>query len=312
MIKLKKIIKENPDKVYKETSNKDYITLQWDDTDAYAFGIINDKMVISNAEDTHLDIRWYDRYKNIEGIKKATNRNDFKHSGRIWINDRVISFWDPPKTNSELKKILHQIEDEFKKVFPELNVRHLWDNYKIEVYDDKESTSSLVDAKYYITGGVTDTTIQHVVSPVAKIKKNIPGGGWEKRPAGLTPSQIDAMLDRAGTIKKGNIIKEKRIKLTEWIPYDDSVFVQERYGMKYVLLLLGKFRKSLDTSPNINYIKKLTGNNLTQVVLDAYPQLDAGVIDKIKHLDNLIQIGKISNCKSLLDEIIYELKMKRV
>jgi hypothetical protein len=100
---------ESPDSVkYKN------LTLNWNAKDAIAFGYKDNKMFISDFSSLH--------YKN-----KNVNRKFLKFCGRLWINSKIISFWDFPKNYNELRNVLNDIEISFNlKNNEELKITNDW------------------------------------------------------------------------------------------------------------------------------------------------------------------------------------------
>lgn len=90
-------INESPDTIEK-------LDVSFRDKDAIPFGYYNDNLYIGNFGRTHGDIKipYYD--KEDVGIGRKT----FKFPGRIWVTNKIISFWEYP-SKAELFKILNDL-----------------------------------------------------------------------------------------------------------------------------------------------------------------------------------------------------------
>lgn len=170
----KTTIKENPDRVTP--------AIRWDNTDALSFGIYNNKMYISycsnliwdsikisHADKSHINdlgrgsIQFL---KSHGGIKKfntilfgdnvdiTTERELFKYPGRVWLNDKIISFWEYPK-KEELIDVLSELSNEINNVY---GVHINFNGFFIENGDDKEnkliSINDYVGGNDYINGNI--------------------------------------------------------------------------------------------------------------------------------------------------------------
>ena len=134
MIILKKLLKENPDVI-----NSGGIHLDWDSEEAnITFGNDGTKMMIcpSPHPETY---RFYDFIKycntnpdyslelaaeefdddispSYDFDAEIISRFNFRYPGRAWLKNKILSFWVYPKEN-EIKKILSDIEKEYKRVY---------------------------------------------------------------------------------------------------------------------------------------------------------------------------------------------------
>jgi len=158
------------------------------------FGYFNGKIVIGKINSTHTLMK--DFYPEIEDSKMS--RHNLKYSGRIWINEKIISFWDYPETHKALYDILSDIEKEFYQKFKKpLTINP--NNWYIEIIDkslDRENydnifmewgnaeESILISVKDYKGSGEWSEEKKgqdHVKSPLLKIEKEVPSGfGSEK------------------------------------------------------------------------------------------------------------------------------------
>jgi len=120
-------LNESPDKIIGFEPYEHKIA-GWDDKDAYAFGLLNDKMVVSKKGDSHGDIFDYEEMQRLKKLKNTqTFRGIWDLPGRIWVKKKLISFWYYPKTNKELEEIIKKIEKKLRK--------KIWDDpdFKIEI-----------------------------------------------------------------------------------------------------------------------------------------------------------------------------------
>jgi hypothetical protein len=101
------ILNETPDSVQLKATGM--VVAKWHFGDARPFGYKNGKMRIGDRAKTHHDIT--NIYNDLGG--KTLSRKDYKYSGRLWMNKKIISFWDYPPFG-ELKKVLADIEKEMK------------------------------------------------------------------------------------------------------------------------------------------------------------------------------------------------------
>jgi len=107
-MKLKKLLRENPDGVYVGNTR-----LSYTEGDAHAFGIHKGKAYFSDPGGVHFAIR--DHLLDRGEIKEKDYddfpylRGDYKYPGRLWAEDKVISFWEFPKQN-QIKSIISKLE----------------------------------------------------------------------------------------------------------------------------------------------------------------------------------------------------------
>ena len=153
------------------------------------FGYYDGKMRVGKLNGIHPSIK--ELYDDIE--RSVHSRLDLKYPGRLWIQDKVVSFWEYPKTKTELLKILSDVENEFfrmaKRPFT-LNPN----DWFIEIVDKRlagdnfpEVFGEWADAEDAILVPVKDYSgsdewseetkgKEHVQSPVDKGPKKVPPG----------------------------------------------------------------------------------------------------------------------------------------
>ena len=105
---------ENPD----YSHSIDGSPLNFEDYDAYAFGYDpKGKMLVSKARDTHTDLG----YTNT-GVGGSPyymfDSEDMKYRGRLWLESKVMSFWDYPTTKKIFNKILEDLQEAFNAKHP--------------------------------------------------------------------------------------------------------------------------------------------------------------------------------------------------
>jgi len=208
MIKFNRLC-ESPDAIHKYDGSWGYHKLisKYNDSDAFAFGIIDNKMYIGNPAKSHGVLGDKDEKLNIM-LKKNIDfdREVFKYPGRFWLNKKLISFWIYPKTNSELRKIIRSIENAFYDKFNK--IIKIWDdlNFLIEInnqekipigvngenwgnnyngdwetYSDK--TRELIPIKMFNKSAdysEEEFKKDHILSPSKKKKRYVPDGWGNK------------------------------------------------------------------------------------------------------------------------------------
>lgn len=98
--------------------------------------------------------------------------------GRIWLNSKIISFWQYPKSKEELKKFVELLEKYF-------NI-NIWNDpeYKIEL-SEKEHNGKIIRISDYDTNIEDNIEKSHIKSPLKKpLKKpnRVPYGFGSKNP----------------------------------------------------------------------------------------------------------------------------------
>lgn len=183
---------ENPDMIEAKNLNKRLPgthTLGLTDLQV-PFGYYKGKMRIGKINSVHPAIKMF--YPDMEE-DNFNGRNDMKYPGRIWISDKVISFWEYPNSKIDLYKILKDIEKEFLKKFRKpftINPN----NWYIEIVDKKlegenfpENFMEWGDAEDAILIPMNDykgsdewskeaIDKEHVKSPLVKKRKKVPWG----------------------------------------------------------------------------------------------------------------------------------------
>jgi len=191
---VKETLFESPDIIQADNLEKvtQKPTLDWNDLGTYAFGYFKNKMLIADKNEPHYSV---ELSYNIENDPDAPSmsRSDMKATGRIWMNEKLISFWKYPQNKNLLFKILKDIQVEFHDRFPdERQPLFFDDDWFIEIISDKlpnnkinkfesDWAQSLNSAIIPINDykGSDDQSIEamkkgHIESPMNKLKpKNI-------------------------------------------------------------------------------------------------------------------------------------------
>ena len=215
---------ETPDSIYDLDPKYNYYkkVANWDDPDAFAFGIIDDKMYLGNAAETHND------YTTRLRLQKRINDDDSdlpggrlrnKYPGRIWIDKKFISFWTYPKSGEELEKVIHMIENAFKEQF----------NLDIDIWNDPDFKIEINESPDYSVKHSSDDAFSGVWHTIREgAKKLIPLKDYktsydvpkEMQKQGHTPKDTNFReLYRKYRIKKHGIPKHKNTKYTGTEPY---------------------------------------------------------------------------------------------
>ena len=153
------------------------------------FGYYNGKIRLGKINGIHPAIK--DLYPDM--ADKKSYRQDLKYAGRIWIKDRVISFWEYPETHKALYDILSDIENEFPKQFKKhftinpnnwyieiVDKRLEGDNFPEYFKDWKDAEDAiLIPVRDYKGSGEWSEEQkgkEHVKSPLLKQNKAVPSG----------------------------------------------------------------------------------------------------------------------------------------
>ena len=92
-----KQLNESPDYV-----NASGVTLNWYASTSYAFGYLKGKFVISLKNSMHSEM----------GVNfKGSVRRAFTYPGRIWPEEKLISFWTYPKTRKHFDKVINDLNN---------------------------------------------------------------------------------------------------------------------------------------------------------------------------------------------------------
>lgn len=128
MLKFKSILKniyESPDMVYR----KGYLhPVSFYESDSYPFAFFKGKVYLGRQRSIHAQLC----------KDNLLNRSVLKYSGRFWKNENIISFWEYPKTNSEMREILNKIKNKFKEQYNiDIDLNKLMIEIVVDIVDDK-------------------------------------------------------------------------------------------------------------------------------------------------------------------------------
>ncbi len=160
MKNFKKFLSENPDRVNNE--------VWWGRQDSRTFGYVNNKFFVSKETTNHPD--YFIQLLNSKQISKVdfpdgppttAHRDNFKYPGRLWVTEKIISFWKFP-SKSDFNKLI----DDLKK-----NGIDVDKDWKVDI----KKSASYGQAELLPISDYTDkfksmkiTQVNHVMDPVAK------------------------------------------------------------------------------------------------------------------------------------------------
>lgn len=122
-MKSNKLLVENPNAIYSE----DYdVVIRWQNVRTVCFSYYGEKMYVGTEKMSHLNL--YAKTPYIDEIAEE-NFGRGKYAGRLFISNRIISFWDFPPDKNTLKQVLFDIEQSIPIKFDK--------DWKIEVPTDK-------------------------------------------------------------------------------------------------------------------------------------------------------------------------------
>ena len=135
--KFSEYIKESPNLIRTNDLKLDY-----DDDDAIAFGILNNKIFIGDYGKMHVFM-----YP-LQHQKKLT-----KNEGRVWVNSKVISFYTPYPNPNFLNEYLEKLEKL-------INTKH---NINIDFFKDKWKIDFTDIKKEFVKKGINTEHIEDLV-----------------------------------------------------------------------------------------------------------------------------------------------------
>lgn len=153
------VLNENPDSLGSVNG------VDWSSSGSYAFGWYNNKVKISNEKGNHgtlaSNIKPNDKHPIIKVFGNFEERRYFDYPGRIWLNQKVISFWIYPKSNKQLKRYITELEHGFRKMCG-INV-DIWNDldFTIEITADDENVEEFGDG---VKGEWENTPVHKYIS----------------------------------------------------------------------------------------------------------------------------------------------------
>jgi len=132
---------ESPDRIMGMHPTQHYFKslVDWYADLTYAFGIYDNKMLVSTIRETHHDI--IQKIKEDSKMSGFLSRGTFEFPGRIWLFHKYISFWTYPKNNADMKKFIKELEVSLEEQ----------QNRRVVIWDDPEF---MIDIK--IDSDITD------------------------------------------------------------------------------------------------------------------------------------------------------------
>lgn len=183
-----RIIKESPDTV--NLPNGDI--LKFDDPKSYPFGYLGSGLHIGKEGTYHVQ-----EFEDEEGNIKVSRRM-FKYPGRIWLEGKIISFWQYPLDKNKLKDIIKELEKQLK-------IRIYNNGYKIEIVNElvpeflynrseyNTMDSTLIPLEDYTSSKDRNINTQHTSSPAQKTNVKVPQGfGSKGKLNGALPNETAA------------------------------------------------------------------------------------------------------------------------
>ena len=168
------LITENPDSI---DYDRDKNSVSFSSPGAYAFGIFNDKALISDEKATHGTLYsklTYDERFDIGG--PAEIRQYLKYTGRFWLEQKVMSFWLYPLTKKLFFDILKLIQDAAMK--DGIAFLPFDEDWQVEVIVERDANNmkiyKMVSVKDFIgsaDNNEEELAVQHVASPMDKLTR---------------------------------------------------------------------------------------------------------------------------------------------
>jgi hypothetical protein len=170
-------INENPNAVYSEEYD---VAIPWTSIRTMCFSYYGEKMYIGSGKMTHLNL--YAEYPGIDE-RAEDNLGRGKYAGRLFVNLRIISFWDFPPNKSEFDKTIADIEkmvntkftDDWKVEVPSKRTLEKKDNFGWGSWYPKKTDQEFIPIREYAGGyerNPDEMRMQHVMSPLKKSETN--------------------------------------------------------------------------------------------------------------------------------------------
>jgi hypothetical protein len=302
-MKLKNMLKENMLKENPDSINAGDMYAYYRTPGAHAFGFYNGKVYIGDEGRTHYQIKvdlLYrgEKFTPDEWKKFPNDRSKYKHSGRLWMREKLISFWNYPVEN-QIKNIISKLE---KAVGTKM-----WNNgWRIEIIDKggkiyrptkkqqgergwgvgkelgKDKDVRLIPLEDYQgsqkQGG---KELSHQKSPLLKKQKKVPMGvGSRKKVKGALPGETPAATrDRIrkglgdGVIKLKDLLLEKTFKIGADVNYVYKAGGFEKF--------IKAFERNKDEFPEIDKIRIGAGFILGTIESNELKSMDAKKADLV-------------------------------
>ena len=152
MITKYRMFTENPDAIPWEKAS-------WKDKDARPFWLVSGRAYIGEIGTNHASM--------IEMYGLV----DYNYSGRIWVDKKLLSFWNYPKPE-DLYPVLNSLEICFRNVWDE-DIKIINNGYKIETREKGMHHGNTIPLEDYIGSDHTPNVEwkDHIKSPLLKKKK---------------------------------------------------------------------------------------------------------------------------------------------
>ncbi len=134
------------------------------------FGKIAPPLIPINEIEEYFDMDFKDYFDDLYSEEFMERLEDLHYMGRLWLDSKVIAFWDYPETNEKLHSLICDLEKR-------LNI-NIWNNgWSIPIWDDnKEKLIKLEEFEKSLNPSEEDWR-EHIKSPLLKTKKVIPNFG---------------------------------------------------------------------------------------------------------------------------------------
>ena len=235
-----------------------------------AFGYVDGELK-SSYETAH-------RFIGIDTFDDSDLTNNY--AGRVFADQKAISFWGYPESKSRLQKIIKDLNNEY----PDLNINSSWKieiasellskkyikyrggklhvkNYDAAMYSGKATKSVYIPIDKYDAGLISNAPkskrkkksmqLKHMLSPVAKSSDVSPGIGSKKLPAKLTTTQRHQMKSTSENIKEWadevRYIDNGKQKKLSAIDKDAIPFIYRIESQKTYFAEFGQFHDRIQT-----------------------------------------------------------------
>jgi hypothetical protein len=170
-------INENPNAVYSEEYD---VALPWHAIRTMCFSYYGEKMYVGSGLMKHLNL--YAQYPEIDEMAE-NNLGRGKYAGRLFVNLKIISFWNFPPNKLEFDKTIADIEkvvntkftDDWKVEVPSKKIMSTSNDQGWGNNHPKKDDQEFIPIREY-TGGYErnpdELRMQHVMSPLKKSETN--------------------------------------------------------------------------------------------------------------------------------------------
>lgn len=200
-------IKESPDRV-EATKDGRKVAFSHSQREAYVFGYSRGKFYIEE-DSTHFHMP-----------PSGVEREDYKYPGRLWTDEKVISFWEYPKDRKDLYRVIRDIEknteivvdkkqwyidilidDKSKEIVK--NIMNHMGNFNHAL--DETANAVLIPVEEYEGSLDNNINIKHMIIPIMKSMYGLEvpeGWGSKKTTTGLSATQRHQMKSTSEGLKE--------------------------------------------------------------------------------------------------------------